>query len=112
MLINVSRRRKPRYRDIRSRILRKSRSLMRSLSKNDIVALRQAGQKGYFKQGCPVHPGAARRLRAPHGDIAALFKRRPVAQDNWLRCWFNGIDAGKVERGNHCFQFPGGLVSR
>jgi len=99
MLINVSRRQKPEYRDIRSRILRKSRSLMRSLSKNDIVALRQAGQRAVFLSK------DARCTRELPADYVHLTVTSPpflnvvqYARDNWLRCWFNGIDAGKVER--------------
>lgn len=94
--INARRAQVPPYRDTRALILKKSRQLVRGLSEQEITNLR-AGAPARFLN-CD-----ARRTRAIADASVQLTVTSPpfldvvqYAQDNWLRCWFNGIDAQEV----------------
>lgn len=96
-LLNEKRKQRPEYRDIVSRILRKSRSLVRNMTPSQGQRLAQAGASGRFL--CQD----ARWTKEIKGESVDLTVTSPpfldvvqYAQDNWLRCWFNGIDAEAV----------------
>lgn len=101
--INRALKQKPEYRDVRALILRKSRSLLRSLDEQERSQLREAGKSALFLT-CD-----ARHTRAISPSSVDLTVTSPpfldvvnYAQDNWLRCWFNGIDPDTVaERITH-----------
>jgi hypothetical protein len=98
--INRKRDQKPEYRDVRSLILKKTGSLLRGITGEERETLREAGKSGLFLTG-----DAGQTPRIPDCSIALTVTSPPFldtvqyAQDNWLRCWFNDIDASRVERG-------------
>lgn len=93
--INAKRNQVPPMRDVKAIILKKTRQLL--------------------KDGHPpAHPpailstGTAARISEVQDGSAALVVTSPpfldivqYAQDNWLRCWFAGIDANAVEIAMH-----------
>ncbi|MEZ5988535.1 MAG: DNA methyltransferase [Planctomycetota bacterium] len=87
----------PPERDVRAILRKKGRSLMRDLDDRDRSHLREAA--GGARLAC----GDARSMRAfPAASVALVVTSPPFldvvdyAADNWLRCWFNGIDAEAV----------------
>lgn len=97
ILINKKRNQVPEPRDIRSRIMQKTKSLVSNLEHEELTALGRAGEQALFLSSdarstpeiadCSVHLTVT---SPPFLDVVQY------AKDNWLRCWFNGIDAGKV----------------
>lgn len=93
--INEKRGQTPPHRDIRNLILKKSRSLL--------------------KDGVPPPADSSRLLccpaddapQIPDGSVALVVTSPPFldivqyADDNWLRCWFAGIDVSTVEIAMH-----------
>ena len=91
--INRKRRQTPAYRDVKDLILKKSRALLRNLSDEQRRNLSSAGRLAKFLTG------DAWCTRSIHDDSIQLTVTSPpfldtvnYAQDNWLRCWFNGIN--------------------
>lgn len=90
----------PPYRDTRALILRKTRSLLRNVTADQRRALGRAGATAVFLTG------DARRTPGLPDQSTALTVTSPpfldvvdYATDNWLRCWFNGIDARVIAAG-------------
>lgn len=88
---------KPQYRDVRALILRKSMQLQGGLSAADRWRLRSAAARARFL----VDEAAATPSIA--ADSVHLTVTSPpfldvvqYARDNWLRCWFNGLDAEAI----------------
>lgn len=97
--INAERKQTPEYRDTRELILKKSRQLVSGLTPEQIDTLKQAGQNARFLTA------DARFTKEIPGNTVQLTVTSPpflnvvqYAADNWLRCWFNGIDAGEVAK--------------
>lgn len=97
--INALRGQRPPYRDVKAIILRKSRQLQKDVA-DESKRLRSASRSGLFITGdARSTPG----LKS--GSIALTVTSPPFldivqySKDNWLRCWFNGIDAERIERG-------------
>lgn len=93
--INEKRNQKPDYRDTKALILKKSASLQKDLTEQLRANLR-AAKKLFIT-------GDARETRSIPSDSVALTVTSPpfldvvqYAADNWLRCWFNGIDVNAV----------------
>jgi hypothetical protein len=91
--INRQRAQTPPYRDTRAIILKKSRQLIGGLTADEIVNLKRAGARARFLTS------DARATRTIKNASVQLTVTSPpfldivqYAQDNWLRCWFNGID--------------------
>jgi hypothetical protein len=74
--INEKRDQKPEYRDTKKIILKKTKDLIKNLSPDQI--------KDNTIQLTVTSP--------PFLDVVQY------ADDNWMRCWFNGIDAGEIEK--------------
>ena len=99
--IRINRRleQKPPYRNVRELILRKSVQLQGSLTDADRDRLRRAANHARFFEG----PADATRLIAPN-SVQVTVTSPPFldvvqyAKDNWLRCWFNGLDADEIGR--------------
>jgi len=98
-LINQRLGQKPEYRDVKAIILRKSRSLMIGLEDAERERLRTAATHARFLTG------DARRTKAIRSSSIRLTVTSPpflnivdYAGDNWLRCWFNGLDADRISR--------------
>ena len=88
---------KPPYRDVRALILRKSVQLQSQLTSTDRERLRQAAANAIF-----LNTDAAVTHKLPSGSLQLTITSPPFldvvqyARDNWLRCWFNGLDAEAI----------------
>ena len=89
---NERRNQKPEYRDVAALIRRKTRSLLR-----DMPRLTPTGQnRGFFRQpvGTPfAYDGPPVSLSVTSPPFLDIVNYRA---DNWMRCWFAGIDPDKV----------------
>ncbi|TAJ45058.1 DNA modification methylase [Methanofollis fontis] len=98
--INQKRNQCPDYRDTHALILKKSRALLKDLTEAERRSLREAGKSALFLTG-----DAASTPSIPSGSVALTVTSPPFldvvqyARDNWLRCWFNGLDAGAIAAG-------------
>jgi len=88
---------KPPYRDTRALILRKTVQLQSQLTGSERERLRQAAASALFLSS---DAGATRAL--PGGGVQLTVTSPPFldvvqyARDNWLRCWFNNLDADAI----------------
>jgi len=95
--INRKRGQVPAYRDTRALVLRKTRQLVAGLTAEEHGRLRASDPR------LLTGPAAAPGLEA--GSVRLTVTSPPfldVVQyqsDNWLRCWFCGLDAAEVGRG-------------
>jgi hypothetical protein len=96
--INERRRQVPPKRDIREVILTKSRSLLNKLEGPDRERLNSVESKSLLITGSCDHTP-----RIPDSSVNLVVTSPPFLDtvdyqtDNWLRCWFNGIDASRVK---------------
>ena len=95
--INKKRNQSPPERDVVSIILKKSKSLLAGVGAGSIMRLRETASGARLLAGsadaAPEIPDASVSLvvtSPPFLDVVDYSK------DNWLRCWFNGIDAAAV----------------
>lgn len=97
--INEKRSQIPLYRDTRKIILKKTRDLLRDLDKNMIAFLRRIGNDSLF-----LNKDARETNEIKDNSIQLTVTSPPFldiiqyADDNWLRCWFNSIDANDYGR--------------
>jgi len=97
--INQRLEQKPTYRNVRELILRKSMQLQAGLTANDRDRLRRAASHARFLEG-----SAASTRAIGHNSVQLTVTSPPFldvvqyAKDNWLRCWFNGLDAADIGR--------------
>jgi hypothetical protein len=97
--INKARDQSPVCRDVKGLILKKTRSLLRNVTNEDAKNLRRAGRKAQF-----MTKNAWDTPEIKQGSVRLTVTSPPFldvvqyAKDNWLRCWFNGIDAREVEK--------------
>ena len=99
--IRINRRleQKPAYRNVRELVLRKSAQLQSGLTAADRARLRRAASHARFLEG-----GAASTRAIGHNSVQLTVTSPPFldvvqyAKDNWLRCWFNGLDAAEIGR--------------
>ncbi|MFA6457194.1 MAG: DNA methyltransferase [Bacteroidota bacterium] len=95
--VNKERNQKPEYRNTKAIILKKSSVLMTDISREERMQLRKLGTVGKFLVG-----DARNTKKIPAASVHLVVTSPPFldvvqyAQDNWLRCWFNGIDASLV----------------
>ena len=93
--INKRRNQQPPERDVKGLILRKSRSLLARL---------EAGESGRLARSDPLllTASADQTSEIADGTVRLVVTSPPFLDvvnyraDNWLRCWFNGVDADKV----------------
>ena len=95
--INKKLNQKPEYRNVFEVILKKSKSLMRSLTDEQLSNLKYSSRSAKFLV-CD-----AQNTKTIKNDSVNLTITSPhfldtidYYGDNWLRCWFNGIDAKAV----------------
>ncbi len=87
----------PTYRDIRALILRKSMQLQGTLNAADRWRLHQAATSAQFLEN-----DAAATTEILSDSVQLTVTSPPFlnvvqyARDNWLRCWFNGLDAESI----------------
>lgn len=97
--INRQRKQKPTYKDIRFIILKKTRDLTSRLNKEIIEQLKIIGQKSEF-----YNKDARFTNGITNNSIQLVVTSPPFldivnyAEDNWLRCWFNDINADKISQ--------------
>lgn len=95
--INERLKQKPEYRDVRDLILRKSKQLQGKLKPIDRERLRSAAESATF-----MSDPAASTLGIPTEIVKLTVTSPPFLdvvqypKDNWLRCWFNALDAGEI----------------
>jgi hypothetical protein len=97
--INGRLKQRPEYRDVRALILKKSKALLGDVTQEEIRILKKAGESARFLTS------DARATKAIGDQSVQLTVTSPpfldvvdYTQDNWLRCWFNGIDAEEIEK--------------
>jgi len=95
--INQRRHQKPEYRDTKEIIINKTGSLLRNLSPKQKRNLEVAGEQGLF-----LTSAAAGTAEIQSNSIKLTVTSPPFlnivqySKDNWLRCWFNGLDADAI----------------
>lgn len=98
--INRKRRQKPLYRDTCALVLRNSVQLQRQLTAGDRERLRRAAAEAILLDtdaaGTHVLPSASVQLTITSPPFLNVVQ---YAHDNWLRCWFNGLNAEAVGKG-------------
>ncbi|MFC1463562.1 MAG: DNA methyltransferase [Candidatus Brachytrichaceae bacterium NZ_4S206] len=95
--INARLNQQPEYRDTRAIILRKTTSLVRGLTEIQRANLRSASESALLLTGdarrTPDIPDASVQLTVTSPPFLDVVQ---YAEDNWLRCWFNGIIADEI----------------
>jgi hypothetical protein len=98
--INLARKQVPGYRDTRALILKKSRQLQGRLDDDARARLRKAAAQALFVTGA-----AAKSWQIADASVQLTVTSPPFldvvqyAKDNWLRCWFNNLDADSIAAG-------------
>ncbi len=97
--INKKRGQKPDYRDSKRIIIVKTKSLLRNSTPAVVENLKAASESALFLEK------DARDTQQIEGNRVNLTVTSPpfldvvqYSKDNWLRCWFNDIDTGEIER--------------
>jgi len=97
--INKRRKQVPQYRNTHRLIVKKTRSLQRTLTSPQIKTLRRAGERARFLT-CD-----ARKTPDIADDTVQLTVTSPpfldvvqYREDNWLRCWFNGLESDTIRK--------------
>jgi hypothetical protein len=96
--INIRRSQIPVYRDTHALIAKKTRSLIRTLTPAQARNLRKAGVSARFLTG-----DARSTPEILSGSVQLTVTSPPFLNivqyhgDNWLRCWFNGLDSDMIE---------------
>jgi DNA modification methylase len=92
---NKTRSQKPEYRDTKKLILKKSRILMRDIDEKLAKNLNKTKAR-------LINGDAAKTKGIPKNSVSLTVTSPPFldivqyADDNWLRCWFNGVDIKQV----------------
>jgi hypothetical protein len=96
--INEARKQKPPRRDVPDLILRKTNTLLRSLTNENRDALDRASSDALFITGSS---DSTPQIEDGSVDLVVtsppFFNVVDYAGDNWLRCWFNEIDGKQVD---------------
>jgi len=95
--INAKLRQEPEYRDIRALILKKTLQLQGRLTAAERWRLHAAAETARYMvckaAATPDIPSNAVQLTVTSPPFLDVVQ---YAQDNWLRCWFNGLDAESI----------------
>ncbi len=95
--INAKLKQKPEYRDVRALILKKSKQLQGKLTARDRENLHEAATTAAF-----MEDSASSTLGIPTESVKLTVTSPPFldvvqySRDNWLRCWFNALDAEEI----------------
>ena len=97
--INKKRNQTPEYKDVKSIILKKSKSLVRNITNTDVENLKCAYHNGLFLNTDSIYtsniPDEAVQLTVTSPPFLNIVQ---YSKDNWLRCWFNSIDDKEISR--------------
>jgi len=95
--INAKRRQTPPERNIEAIILKKSRSLLKKVNPDELAAARAVASEAQLLAGsCDDTP------EIKSNSVALVVTSPPFLdvidyqKDNWLRCWFNGLNAESI----------------
>jgi SAM-dependent methyltransferase len=95
--INARLKQEPEFRDVRALIMKKSLQLQGRLSASDRWRLRSAAAgAGLLEEDASTTPAiltASVQLTVTSPPFLDVVQ---YARDNWLRCWFNGLDAEAI----------------
>ncbi len=95
--INIRKKQEPVYRDTHALILKKTKSLLSGLRPVQVKNLKVAGRIAMFLTGdaraTPEIRDGSVRLTVTSPPFLDIVQYR---DDNWLRCWFNGLDARAI----------------
>jgi len=97
--INRQRRQKPAYKDVKFIILKKTRDLTSGMNESLIDQLKRTGSKAKF-----LNEDARATTKIKSYSVQLTVTSPPFLdivnyiEDNWLRCWFNNIDADEVAK--------------
>lgn len=97
--INIQRKQKPVYKNVKYIILKKTRDLTSRINKNIADQLTRIGSKAIF-----LNDDARFTSGIKKNSIALTVTSPPFLdivnynEDNWLRCWFNNIDVNEISR--------------
>jgi hypothetical protein len=97
--INLKLRQKPEHRDTRAIIWKKSQTLLHDVTAAERALLQRSGKGAQFLTA------DARQTKAIAANSIQLTVTSPpfldvvdYVLDNWLRCWFNGLDAEEIAK--------------
>jgi hypothetical protein len=97
--INIKRNQIPEYRNVKEIIINKSKNLLKNIDNKIRKQLFEISEQSYF------YNYDARNINAIKDNTISLTITSPpflnivqYSQDNWLRCWFNGIDAENISK--------------
>ena len=97
--INQARNQIPEYKDTKRIILKKTSDLVSKLTEEEKNILKLIGKKSVF-----LNKDARLTPEIPDGTIKLTVTSPPFldivqyADDNWLRCWFNGINVDEISQ--------------
>lgn len=97
--INKKRKQAPEYRHTKKAIMRKTRSLFRHLTPALVANLRESAGTALF-----LEEDAADTQEIDSNSVDLTVTSPPFldlvqySKDNWLRCWFNGLDTMDIEK--------------
>ncbi len=95
--INVRRRQVPEYRDTHRLIAKKTKSLLRTLTGPQTRALNFTGKRARFftcdARETPEIPDDTVQLTVTSPPFLDIVQYH---DDNWLRCWFNGLESDAI----------------
>ncbi len=95
--INEKRKQVPEYRNTIEIILKKSKQLIKGLSPTEILNLKNASKKALY-----LNKPSDKTDEIKSNSVSLVVTSPPFLDivqykdDNWLRCWFNGIDAEAI----------------
>ena len=96
--INTKRGLTPPLRDVKKIILKKSRNLLKDLTEFDRIELERVGKLA------KLETASCDKTKFIEDETVSLVVTSPpflnevnYKTDNWLRCWFNGIDAERIQ---------------
>ncbi len=97
--INLKRNQSPDYRNVKEIIVRKTASLVKHLKREEMGNLKKAAQTAVF-----LEHDAAATPEIKSNSVNLTVTSPPFldivqySKDNWLRCWFNGLDSAAIEK--------------
>ncbi|WAC04757.1 MAG: DNA methyltransferase [Methanoregula sp.] len=95
--INTQRKQVPEYRDTHRLVEKKTKSLLRTLTTPRTRALKTAGKRARFltcdARETPEIPDNSVQLTVTSPPFLDIVQYR---DDNWLRCWFNGLESDAI----------------
>lgn len=95
--INAKREQQPNYRDVKKIIMKKTENLIKDLTPKEVLSLKKSGEEGLF-----LNNDARRTEDIPNDSVQLIVTSPPFLDivqydtDNWLRCWFNSLDADEI----------------